>query len=228
MNLSDPPRPASLRERLAELSLLRRLHDDPVYRGRFRIAVASGLIAIVLLSFWIARTIERREMQRVLNELAAFHDPALEIMFPQVVGDTPGHRELLESGVRLRYWIIRPAASDPARMEVRVTDAGRRLFAPVGGQILATFVAGSREVTRVLGIEGGDQSRRVRFRYRWTEIHPGIAVLGGTAPASGLEYEGEALLSYENEQWRVVHWTTPLEDAIARFRDLATPGARGP
>ena len=173
------------------------------------------------------------EMQRVLNEQAAFHDPALGIMFPQIVSDTPAHRELLEAGTRLRYWIIRPMGRDPEtpvseKMEVRVTDTGQRLFAPVSDQILATFGAGVREVTRILSVEGGDQTRQVRFRYRWTELHPGVAVLGGTMPESGQEYEGEALFSYENEQWRVLRWTTPLEDAIARFRELGTTAIQTP
>ena len=228
MNPSDPPRAASLQERLAEISLLRRLHDDPVYRLRFSIAIAAGLIAIVLLAFWIARTVQRAEMLRVLNAQAAFHDPALGIMFPQLVSDTPAHRALLDPGTRLRYWIIRPLGSDPGRMEVRVTDTGRRLFTPVGNQILATFGAGVREVTRILSIEGGDQTRQVRFRFRWTELHPGVAVLGSTTPESGQEYDGEALFSHENEQWRALHWTTPLEDAIARFRELGTPTTQAP
>ena len=47
-------------------------------------------------------------------------------------------------------------------------------------------------------------------------------------PESGQEYEGEALFSYENEQWRVLRWTTPLEDAIARFRELGTTAIQTP
>ena len=191
-------------------------------------AAGCGLLGVMLLFFWTGRTLERSEMRRVLNEQAAFHDPPLGIMFPQVVSDTPDHRELLAAGEGLRYWIIRPMTRDSGRIEVRVTDTGRRLFTPVGDQILATFGAGAREVTRVLGIEGGDQTRQVRFRYRWTELPPAVAVLGDTTPESGPEYEGEALFSYENEEWRVVHWTTPLEDAIARFREMGTPAVRGP
>lgn len=233
VNPSDPPRAPSLRQRLAEVPLLRRLHDDPRFRVRLSLAIAAGLIAIVLLAFWITRTMQYGEMQRVLNEQAAFHDPPLGIMFPQIVSDTPAHRELLEPGTRLRYWIIRPLSRDPERpsserIEVRITDAGRRLFTPVGNQILATFGAGVREVTRMLSIEGGDQTRQVRFRYRWTELNPGVAVLGDTKPESGREYEGEALFSYENEQWRVLHWTTPLEDAIVRFREMGAPTTRAP
>ena len=162
-------------------------------------------------------------MQRVLNEQTAFHSPALGIMFPQVAPDTPAHRELLEPGERLRFWVVRPRSGDPARLEVRVTDAGRRLFSPVGNQILATFGAGRREVTGVLAVRGDDRTRQVRFRYRWTELHPGVRVLGDAAPEAAQEYEGEALASYENERWRIVHWTTPLEEAVARFRELGTP-----
>lgn len=223
MNPSDAPRPASLRDRLAEIALLRRLHDDPAYRLRFSLAIAAGLIASVLLAFWIVRTMRHSEMRRALNEQEAFHSPPLGIMFPQVAPDTPAHRDLLAAGERLRYWVVRPRAGDASRLEVRVTDTGRRLFSPVGNQILAIFGAGRREVTRVLEVRGGDQTREIRYLYRWTELHPGVAVLGDVAPQAGQEYEGRAIASFENERWRVVNWTTPLEEAIARFRALRSP-----
>ena len=228
VNLFDSSRLAPLVEKLADVPLVQRLQDEPAYRRRFFLAAGSGLLALVLLVFWVGRSRRNAEMQRVLNEQVAFHDPALGIMFPQIMSDTPAHRKLLEPGARMRYWIIRPYARDPDKMDVRVTDAGRRLFTPVGNQILATFGAGAREVTRILSIEGGHQTRQVRFRYRWTELHPGVAVLGDTKPETSREYEGEALLSHENEQWRVLHWTTPLEDAIARFRELGIPAAQTP
>jgi hypothetical protein len=144
------------------------------------------------------------------------------IMFPQVVNDTPKHRELLAAGERLRYWSIRQAEGGGGRVSVRVTESGRPMFTPVEGQVLATFSAGSREVTRILGIEGGDRSRRVRFRYRWAELHPAVGILGDAVPESAQEYDGEALFSYENERWRVIRWNTPFEEATARFRELGT------
>jgi len=219
---------APILEKLEDSSLLQRLQDDPAYRRRFLIAAGSGLLVLVLLVFWVGRVRRYAEMQRVLNAERAFHDPALGIMFPQILRDTPAHRELLEPGASLRYWIIRPMGSDPEKMEVRVTDTGRRLFTPVGNQVLATFKAGVREVTRILSIDGGDQTREVRFRYRWTELHPGVAVLGDSTPESGQEYEGEALFFYENEQWRALRWTTPLEDSIARFREMGALTTQAP
>jgi hypothetical protein len=221
VNSSDTSHPASLPERLAENAVLRRLHDDPAYRLRFSVVVAASLIALVVLAFLIARTMQRRELMRVLNEQPAFHGPAPAIMFPQQVSDTPEHRELLAAGERLRYWMVRtePGAT---MMSVRVTDSGRPTFTPVEGQIIATFNAGSREVTRILSVEGGEESRRVRFRYRWTELHPALGILGQAAPESGQEYEGEALFSFENGAWRVVHWNTPFEEAAKRFRELGS------
>jgi hypothetical protein len=185
--------------------------------------VAGGLLVATLLVFWIGRTLRHSEMRRVLNEQEAFHSPALGVMFPQVAPDTPAHRDLLAAGERLRYWVVRPRAGDASRLEVRVTDTGRRFFSPVGNQILATFGAGRREVTQVLEARGDNRTREIRFRYRWTELHPGVAVLGQGAPAAGQEYEGKALASFENERWRIVNWTTPLEEAVARFRELGTP-----
>lgn len=218
---------AQIAEKLESIPFLRKLQDDPVYRRRFLILSGCALLAVILLVFWIGRSRRDSEMQRVLNEAAPFRDPPLGIMFPQVLADTPAARQLLEPGVRLRYWVIRPM-DQTGRIEIRVTDTGRRLFAPVGAQILATFTAGAREVTRILSVEGGDQTRRVRFRFRWTALHPGVAVLGDAEPKSGQEYEGEALFSFENEQWRALHFTTPLEDSIARFRELGTPVVQQP
>ncbi|MGH9783301.1 MAG: hypothetical protein ACRD88_03875 [Terriglobia bacterium] len=190
--------------------------------------MGGGLLVAVVLFFWIGRTLRHSEMRRLLNEQDAFHSPALGMMFPQVAPDTPAHRDLLAAGVRLQFWVVRPRSGDPSRLEVRVTDTGRRYFSPVGNQILATFGAGRREVTRVLEVRGGDQTREVRFRYRWTEIHPGVRVLGDAAPEIGQEFEGTALASFENERWRIARWTTPLEEAVARFRELGTPANRRP
>ena len=220
--------PAQIAEKLESFPFLQKLQDDSAYRRRFLIAFGCVLLAVVLLVFWIGRSRRDSEMRGVLNEYAPFHDPPLGIMFPQVLADSPATRQLLEPGVRLRYWVIRPMESSPGKIEVRVTDTGRRLFAPVGAQILATFTAGAREVTRILSVEGGDQTRQIRFRFRWTGLHPGVAVLGDAEPQSGQEYEGEALFSFENEQWRALHWTTPLEDSIARFREIGTPAAQAP
>ena len=228
MNPHHSSRLAPALEKLESIPVFQRLRNDPEYRRQFFIATGSGLLVLVLLFFWAGRSRRNAEMQRVLNELPAFHDPALGIMFPQIVADTLAHRQMLEPGTDLRYWIIRPMSRDPQKIEIRVTDTGRRLFTPVGDQILATFTAGAREVTRILSIEGGDQTREVRFRFRWTELHPGVAVLGNTKPETGQEYEGEALFSFENQQWRVLHWTTPLEDEIARFREMGPPTSQVP
>lgn len=224
----NPVDSARIAEKLGSFPLWQRLQDDAAYRRRFAIGTGVALLALILLVFWIGRSRRYAEMQRVLNAEAAFHEPALGIMFPQIVTDTSAHRDLLAAGERLDYWIVRPLGRDPQKIEVRVTDTGRRLFTPVGKQILATFGAGDREVTRILSIDGGEQTRQVRFRFRWTNLNPGAAVLGGMTPESGQEYDGEALFSFENGQWRVLHWTTPLEDAIARFRELGPPGSESP
>jgi len=187
-----------------------------------------GLLVATSLVFWTRRSSRREEMLRVVNEQVAFRDPPLEVMFPRVVADTPAHRELLEPGAGLRLWSLHPRSENPALLEVRLTSAGLRLFSGAGSQLMAIVGAGSREATQVLDIRGDDRNRRVRFRYRWTQLHPATGIFGDAAPEIGREYEGEALLAYENERWRVLHWTTPLEDAIARFRELGSPAERRP
>ncbi|MBI4464283.1 MAG: hypothetical protein HY647_06220, partial [Acidobacteria bacterium] len=119
-------------------------------------------------------------------------------------------------------------AGNPAVLEIYVTNAGLRLFSIAGNQIMAITRAGSREVTQVLAIRGDDRNRQVRFRYRWTDRHPAAGILGDAAPEIGREYDGEALLASDGERWKVLHWTTPLEEAIARFRELGSPASRSP
>jgi len=224
--------PSDLSRFLAKLQshpLPQKILGQPLLREkRFWAAAAGSLLLATLLVFWIGRTLRHREMQRVLNAQEAFHSPPLGIMFPQVAPDTPAHRDLLAAGERRQYWVVQPRAGESGRLEIRVTDAGRRFFSPVGSQILATFGAGRREVTRVLRVEEFNPTRRIRFRYRWTELHPAMSVLGEAAPDAAQEYEGEALASFENQRWRIVHWTTPHEEAVARFRELGSPASRGP
>ena len=187
-----------------------------------------GLLVATSLVFWTRRSLRRAEMLRVVNEQVGFRNPPLQAMFPRVVPDTPANRTLLEPGARLRLWSLHPRSENPALLEVRLTSAGLRLFTGAGSQFMAIVGAGSREATQVLDIRGDDRNRQVRFRYRWTQLHPAAGIFGDAAPEIGREYEGEALLAYENERWRVLHWTTPLEEAIARFRTLGSPAARGP
>jgi hypothetical protein len=47
--------------------------------------------------------------------------------------------------------------------------------------------------------------------------------LGEGTPEIGKEYEGNALLLEEAEGWKVLHWTTPLEDSATQFRQLQSP-----
>ena len=207
--------------------LLQRLWNYPLLRQkRFWVAMGIGLLVVTLLVFWTRRTIRRAEMQRALNESVAFRDPPLEVMFPRVVADTPAHRALLEPGVRLGFWVLRPRADNPGVLEVGVTNAGLRLFSGARNQLMAIVGAGRREVTQVLDVRGDNRNRQVRFRYRWTERHPATGIFGEAAPEIGREYEGEALAAYENERWKVLHWTTPLEESIARFRELGNPADR--
>lgn len=213
--------------------LLRRVRDNPLLQRlagysllrqkRFWVGMGIVLLVAASLVFWTRRNLRRVEMQRALNETVAFRTPPLQVMFPRVVADTPEHRALLEPGARLGYWVLRPRADNPGVLEVGVTGAGLRLFSGTGNQLMAIVGAGRREATQVLDVRGDERDRRVRFRYRWTERHPAAGIFGEAAPEIGREYEGEALAAFENERWKVLHWTTPLEDSIARFRELGGP-----
>jgi hypothetical protein len=89
---------------------------------------------------------------------------------------------------------------------------------------VATFKAGARRVTRVVGLGNIFPTRTVRFRFIWTELHPGTVALGTGLPVIGEEYEGEALFFYERDEWRILHWSTPeFEQAVSQFKTLQSP-----
>lgn len=206
------------------VELASKIRGNRLFRQRkFWAACGIAVLLVITAYVWTVRSLRRAEVRERLNAQIAFRNPALEVMFPRQVIDTPAGRELLAPGDRLGLWALQPRSGNPAVLEVLVTNAGWRLFSVVGNQILATFRAGHREVTRVLDLKGDSRRLQVRFQYRWLELHPRIGVLGDAAPEIGREYEGEAFLEYEKERWKVVYWDTPLEQAIARFRALEAP-----
>ncbi|MBI2819617.1 MAG: hypothetical protein HYX73_06535 [Acidobacteria bacterium] len=185
---------------------------------------AALLTAVVLLAglvLWAVRSYHRAQARDGLNEFAPFANPALDLTFPSIVLENDASREILEAGVRQRYWTLHPRGGATASLEVRLTNQGLRWFSVVGNQIIATFKVGTREATRVVELEDTFPSRSIRFRYHWNQLQPASEVLGPQVPELGKEYEGEALFLYENGKWRVMHWTTPVYDqAVEQFKTL--------
>lgn len=181
---------------------------------------------ITLLTFWAIRNHQRTEALNVLNGFSPFVSPPLELNFSAILADNESNRMALQMGGREGFWKIGPRSLREQTLEVRLTDQGQRLFSVVGNQLVATFKAGRRQVTRIDDLDGTFPSRHVRFHFTWNQLHPGNVVLGPSAPEIGKEYEGEALLYYEAERWRILHWSTPDFDlAVARFETL-TPARR--
>ncbi|MBI3894323.1 MAG: hypothetical protein HY313_00180 [Acidobacteria bacterium] len=193
---------------------------------KFWITVGLGASALLAGGFWSLRSIERSQIRNLLNEQIGFRSPALEVTFSRRVIANSASQELLQPGVRQGLWTLHHRQGPQDSLEVQLTERGHRFFSVVGRQILATFQVGTREVTRVIDLQRSSGSRKVRFRYEWKSLHQNIAVLGVMAPELHKEYEGEALLLQENDQWKVLHWTTPqLDDVVARFRALkSAPG----
>ena len=188
---------------------------------RVWIAIVATVVLVAGLSFWAVRSHHRSQALKDLNAFVAFRNPALELSFPRISRVNDGARKILEVGFREGIWTLHQGGGNPASVEVQLTDQGRRWFSVVGNEIVATFKAGTREATRVLELEDIFPSRRVRFRYRWIGFHPATAVLGAELPEIGREYESDALLLYENERWRLMHWTSPeLERALGQFQAL--------
>jgi len=192
------------------------LRDKRVWAALLSVAVLlAGLV------FWAARSYHRAQVRDGLNEFAPFANPALDLAFPRVVLETEASRNLLEAGARRRIWTLHSRDGTPPALEVRLTNEGQRWFSVVGNQIIATFKVGTREATRVLELHDIFPTRQVRYRYRWTRFQPGSEILGEDMPELETEYDGEALFHYEDGQWRVMHWSTPVYDrAVEKFKSL--------
>ena len=184
-------------------------------------AILTSVVLLAGLLVWAVRSYHRAQARDGLNEFAPFENPALALSFPSVVLANESARKLLEGGVRQRIWTLHPRGGTPPSLEVRLTNEGQRWFSVVGNQIVATFKTGTREATRVLELEEIFPTRQVRYHYQWKQLQFASGVLGEELPEIGKEYEGEALFHYENGQWRVMHWTTPLYDqAVNQFKAL--------
>ena len=192
---------------------------------RFWLGIAAGALVVAGAAWWAVGSYRRGQARDGLNAFGAFQRPPLELLFPRLVMDTEASRKILEPGVEAGIWTLHQrggnSRSASHSLEVRLTDQGQRWFSVVGNQVVATFAAGTREVTRVVELNEIFPSRQVRFLYRWRGFHPGSAVLGAELPEVGKQYEGQALFLYETDGWRVMHWTAPeFDHALARFKEL--------
>lgn len=184
------------------------------------LAAVATLLLTSAGAWWGVRSYQRSQVRELLNQFAPFRNPALEVQFPASVAASGAHRALLEQGQRAGFWIVRETNNGQS-LETRITREGQRYFSTVGQRIVAGFSAGRRTVTEIDSLDGEFPSRRVRFRYVWTELHPALVILGGAAPETGKEYAGEALLFYENDDWKFLHWMAPeFEAAQNRFNAL--------
>jgi hypothetical protein len=193
---------------------------------RVWIAGLSTAALLAVLIIWAVRSHRRAEARDALNQYAPFSNPALELAFPQVALDTPEARDLLEGGVRRRMWTLHSLNGPSPSIEVRLTREGYRWFSLVRSRVVAAFKVGNREVTRILTLKEIFPTRQVRYRYRWTRFQSAGDVLGEERPQVGKEYEGEALLHFENDKWNVMHWTTPDYDRVVDRFGLLEPASR--
>ncbi|OFW27382.1 MAG: hypothetical protein A3H27_12060 [Acidobacteria bacterium RIFCSPLOWO2_02_FULL_59_13] len=187
-------------------------------------ACAAGALALALLSVWAVHSYQRVQVKNMLNENPAFRNPPLEVSFPRLLADSGAVSEILEPGVAMGLWSLQRRGSQPPSWEIQLSERGRRWFSPVGNQIIAVFRLGTRRVRRVTELSGSFPSRRAHFQYVWETLHPAVGVLGEATPQAGTVYEGEALLSYEQDRWKLMHWSMAgLDQALARFRALQSP-----
>ena len=199
-----------------QTSVARDLLQNPRVWAVFGIAAAI----VAGLAWWGVRSHHRSQALDALNSFAPFASPPLDIQFPEVVAATDKNLAILQAGFRNGVWTLRKR--NPDGLEILLTNQGQRWFSAVERSVVATFKAGNREATEVFALSEAFPTRQIRFRYRWSRFHPGsVAVLGDQLPSVSNEYEGEAVLSYENNRWRVMHWNTPdFDDAVARFKTL--------
>ena len=198
------------------MQILQRVRDRRIW-----VAVGTGAILVAALAVWAVHSYRRAQARDTLNTFAAFQSPALEIQFPRIVLDNVESRETLAAGLQNGVWTLHERGSKPPSVELRLTDQGQRWFSVVGNQIVATFKAGRRQATEVVELMDTFPSRQIRFRYVWTELHPASVVLGENLPTVGHQYDGEAVLFYQNSHWRLMQWNTPeFDQAVAHFQGL--------
>jgi hypothetical protein len=215
-NASATPAGTPSTRRSIALSDIRSLLRNP----RVWVAIGAAVVVLAAVVWWGVRSHRRSEALDALNSFAPFVSPPLDIQFPEVVAATEKNMEVLQMGFRNGVWTLRKR--NPSAMEVLLTNQGQRWFSAVERRIIATFKAGNREATEVISLSETFPTRQIRFRYRWRQFHPGsAAVLGKDLPSLGNEYEGEAVMFYENNRWQLKHWNTPdFDDAMARFKSL--------
>jgi hypothetical protein len=199
-------------------------NSDLLRDKRLWAAVGAAVLLITLLTFWAIRSHQRAEMRDALNAFAPFHSPPIELQFPRFVLEDDTSRRELFVGAREGIWKLHPVGGQRPAWEVRLTDQGMRWFSIVGNRVVGTFTAGTRQVTRVIALDDTFPSRHVRFRFVWTRLHPGVVALGSLKPVMGTEYQGEATLYHEGEEWRILHWTAyEFDRAVAQFNALPSP-----
>jgi hypothetical protein len=200
-----------------ELWLLR----DAMRDKRFWAAVLILVAVLTGAIFWGVRAHQRSQARDELNAFTPFQEPAPDLSFPSVVIDTAEARRILEPGVRAGIWSLRERGGAPPALVVTLTNKGQYWFSGVGRQIVATFKVGTREATRVLQLKGVYPNREIRFEYVWKQFHTASAIFGSKLPELGTRYEGDAMMLYENDAWRVLQWTTPvIDEAVGQFRSL--------
>src|SRR3990170_5696019 len=122
---------------MVDLSHLKSLFRDK----RVWAALLSAVVLLAGLVLWAVRSYHRAQARDGLNEFAPFANPALDLTFPSIVLENDASREILEAGVRQRYWTLHPRGGATASLEVRLTNQGLRWFSVVGNQVIATFKA---------------------------------------------------------------------------------------
>ena len=183
-----------------------------------RLALACLVIAgLTALTWWIAQVHQRSQVRELLNKAGPIVSPPMELQFAARQPDSPDRLAVLAPGERAGYWIVRH--NQPAsEVDVLLTRTGQKYFSVVGKSVVATFHAGTRQITSVDGLKDSDTTREVSFTYIWTVVQPPTAVLGAATPSLGREYKGEAILVRSAGTWQLAHWSMPeFEEAISQF-----------
>ncbi|OFV99713.1 MAG: hypothetical protein A3F68_02280 [Acidobacteria bacterium RIFCSPLOWO2_12_FULL_54_10] len=181
----------------------------------------AGCLLAVAAGWWMWLSVGKSKARDALNAQSGFREPVLEINFPRRVEDTAENDRLLEAGVKSGIWRTQRGSGANHFIEVRLTNQGRMFFSEIGNDIVSTARVGKRMVKEVTTMKRRGTSREIEFVYNWEELGEAVAVLGDDGPEMQKDNKGEAILLYENNQWRAIHWgTTELDESVARFRKL--------
>lgn len=192
------------------------MSEPPAQRFWKRLSSPWGIAAILLGIFLLVQAFlawQDRGPKEALESYAPFVAPPFELQFSRQFPYDP--HSFIGRGARAGFWQWTPQG-------LILTAQGRNYFELSGEMFVSKAAAGRRSLLRIRANRSINGERRLEFLYQWTEISPPAAVLLVPPPRQGEEYPGEAVLSREQQGWKVKSLRAlDFEKPLAHLQDIA-------